>query len=537
MAILRALLPISLSLRRVPGTPGVELGSSSPEPMAIVHETPSSRPSRPMPERGPDGRFMRRTADSDVHARATAPTPPSPAAPAPATTAVGHAAPSTAAGPSDTHGPAAPPMASAAAWATAPAVHAGAPLPGGRPYESALRPGDQGPVPERLGPQPIRIVLVEDVPEVAEHVRELLRSQGRFTLVQVISDGGRAVDEIRDLEPDVVLVDALLQGRTSGATLATRLRAAGNPAGIVALTVPDHPLETKLAELADAVVALPLRTVELARGILDAHAAAAIRDPSAASRIVAVFSPKGGVGTTTIAYNLAVSLAATRLRTLLVDGCLQFGGVRHLLRVDPTAPSICDLPTHSVRSHDLEDVVIHHMSGLDILLAPPRPELAELLTGRDLEQLIDVLRRTYQAIVIDLPSSLGEPTLAFLDASDLVLSVLTPDPATVAVTRTMAATFAEIGYPAAKVRHVLNQHDAPGAPPPDVMARALGRMPDHTVASDRSLVPASNARGTPFVVAQSEARVSADLRRMAEAVRALAVTPAAATATWPPRQH
>jgi pilus assembly protein CpaE len=72
--------------------------------------------------------------------------------------------------------------------------------------------------------------------------------------------------------------------------------------------------------------------------------------------------------------------------------------------------------------------------GVDILLAPPRPELAELITARDLEQLLGVLRRACQAIVIDTPPTLSESTLAFLDAADLVIDVTTAEPAALEVT-------------------------------------------------------------------------------------------------------
>ncbi len=372
-------------------------------------------------------------------------------------------------------------------------------------------------------PRPIRIVLVEDVPEVAAHVREMLRSQPRFKLVQVISDGRRAVEEIPDLEADVVLLDALLQGRLNGRTVAERLRAAGNPVGIVALTVPDHPVDAAMAKHADAVVTLPFGTIDLGRGIVDAHAAAVARNPSAASRVVAVFSAKGGVGKTTIAYNLAVSLAGSGLRTLLVDGSLQFGDIRRLLRADPKAPSICDLPTDRVRGADLADTVVRDASGVDVLLAPPRPELAELVSGRDLERVLDLLRRVYQAIVIDTPSTLSEPTLAFLDAADLILDIVTADPATLDLTRTMAATFAKVGYPPAKVRYLLNRSDTVGAVPASQVAQAIGRVPDYTVASDWQLVSSSNAEGVPFVLARPGATASADVRRVAEDVRAFAV--------------
>ncbi len=467
MAITRPRLAFLIPWRRAAGE-SIAPDLTSREGPAAAAGPASSRRSRRIPPRGPDGRFIRRAATAvtlDAEARSA-----SPAAPA--------------------------------------AVAIPAPLAA-----------------EPLAPRPIRIVLVEEVPDVAAHVREMLRSQPRFKLVQVVADGGKAIEAIRDLEPDVVLVDSLLQGRIGGSTVAERLRAGGSPVGIVALTVPDHPVDGLMSRHADAVVTLPFGTIDLGRALSEANAAAITRNPAASPRIVAVFSAKGGVGKTTIAYNLAASLGATGLRTLLVDGSLQFGDVRRLVRADPTAPSICDLPTDLVRGSDLADTVVRDPSGIDLLLAPPRPELADLVSNRDLGRVVDLLRRAYQAIVIDTPSTLSAQTLAFLDAADVIINVLTADSATLDLTRTMVATFAEVGYPAAKVRYLVNRSGTVGAAPASQVTEAIGREPDYAVASDWQLVSSSNGDGVPFVLARPGATVSSDLALVAEDLRALAVAP------------
>ena len=402
---------------------------------------------------------------------------------------------------------------------------------GDQPSISSLRHAEPGSVGGPRAGGPIRIVLVEDVPEVADHVRELLRSLSRFKLVQVIGDGSRALGEIGTIRPDVVLVDSLLQGRMGGRAVVERLRATGSPVGIVALAVPDHPVDEKVLGLVDAVVTLPFGSLDLGRGIIRAYEAFSLRDPSAVSRTVAVFSAKGGVGKTTIAFNLAASLATTGLTTLLLDGSLQAADVRRLFRADPSTPSISDLPTDRVRDLDLSDAVLRHSSGVDVLLAPSRPELADLVTSRDLELVLDVLRRAYQAIVIDTASSLRDLTLGLLDAADVIIHVLAPDPVTVETTRVVAETMAEVGYPEGKVRYLVNRADAAGAMTPSQVTRALGRVPDYTVASDWPLVSSSNAEGVPFVLVRPSAAASVDLRRVADDVRAIAVTPAMATPT------
>lgn len=367
--------------------------------------------------------------------------------------------------------------------------------------------------------RPLRLVLVEDMPEVAAHVREMLRGQPLLRLVEVVADGRQVTDEVRELRADVVLVDALLQGRASGLSVLERLRSTLPGMAVVALGVPaDAGLAERVRINADAVVAMPFGTIDLARGIRDAHQSRAVRDPASATRIVAVYAAKGGVGKTTLALNLAVGLAATGVRTALVDGSLQYGDLRRLLRVDAGEPSICDLPTDCVRASDLTRTMRGGPAGVDLLFAPPRLEMADMVTARDLDKILDLLRRTYQAVVVDTPSALNDTTLTILDMADIILQVLTPEPAALDSTRAAAAAFAAIGYPSAKVRIVINRADAMGALRPDQLRRALGREPDHVIASDWELVSGSNRDGVPFVTRRPDAKISRDVMELASAV-------------------
>ena len=392
---------------------------------------------------------------------------------------------------------------------------------GPAPAATGLLPDEPAVAPEDVE-RPLRLILVVEVPEVVAHVREMLRGQPSLRLVEVVADGRQVAREVRELRADVVLVDSLLQGRPSGIDVLERLRSTMPGIAVVALGLPaDARLAERVRSNADAVVALPFGTIDLARGIRDAHGGRAVRDPASATRIVAVYAAKGGVGKTTLALNLAVGLAAMGVRTALVDGSLQYGDLRRLLRVDADEPSICDLPTDCVRASDLAATMRRGPAGVDLLLAPPRLEMADMVTARDLDKILDLLRRTYQAVVVDTPSALNDTTLTVLDMADVILQVLTPEPAALDSTRAAAAAFAAIGYPPAKVRIVINRADAMGALRPEQLRRALGREPDHVVASDWQLVSGSNRDGVPFVVARPDARISRDVMELAGAVMAV----------------
>jgi pilus assembly protein CpaE len=239
------------------------------------------------------------------------------------------------------------------------------------------------------------------------------------------------------------------------------------------------------------------------------------------SRIFTVFAPKGGVGTTTIALNLAVAFGQAGRRTVLVDGSLQFGDLRALLKVPLNAPSMLDLPTDRIAESDLADVLWRDPSGIDILLAPSRVEDAETISVRDIEKILSLLRRVYDILVLDTMSGLDERTLAFLDAADTIVEIVTFDSTTIHNTVAVAETFRLLDYPPTKVRYLLNRADSSGGIPEEELAATMGRSPEHRVVSDGRLVVKSNNEGLPFVLAEPAARISQDITQIAQALLAL----------------
>ncbi|HEV7603675.1 MAG: pilus assembly protein CpaE [Chloroflexota bacterium] len=360
-----------------------------------------------------------------------------------------------------------------------------------------------------------RLLIVEDVPQVAQYIRGLLNAQSRVKLLEVLSDGSRAIATIKELRPDIVLVDALLQGRIKGPKLVEMIREADLEVPVIVLTVPQNPVEVDPAHGIHGVLAMPFSGFDLMTRIAAARKDFESLQAFVSTRVMTVFAPKGGVGKTTIAFNLAVALGQLDHRTVLIDGSLQFGDLRSLLKVPVDAPSILDLPTDRIAESDLSDVLWRDPSGIDILLAPPRIEMAEMLTPRDVDKVLSLLRRVYGAIVIDMPSHLSDINLAFLDSSDVIIEIVTYDSTTIHNTIAMADTFRSIGYPASKIRYLVNRADSPGGIESIDLERALGRVPEHRVVSDGRLVVQSNNEGVPFVLANPEAQISKDVMRVA----------------------
>lgn len=360
-----------------------------------------------------------------------------------------------------------------------------------------------------------RLLIVEDVPQVAQYIRGLLNAQATIKVLDVLSDGAKAVSLIGELRPDVILVDALLQGRIKGPRLVEQIRDSGAKVPVIVLTVPQNPVEVDPTAGVHGVLSMPFSGYDLMNLISTVRKDFAATTGSGAGRVVSVFAPKGGVGKTTVAFNLAVALGQQEHSTVLIDGSLQFGDLRALLKVPMDAPSILDLPTDRIAESDLADVLWRDPSGIDILLAPPRIEMAEMVNPRDIDKILSLLRRVYAATIIDMSSIISDVNLAFLDASDTIIEIVTYDSTTIHNTIAMADTFRSIGYPASKVRYLVNRADSSGGIDANDLNRALGRIPEHAVVSGGQLVTRSNNEGVPFVLAEPSAEVSRDMARVA----------------------
>jgi pilus assembly protein CpaE len=141
--------------------------------------------------------------------------------------------------------------------------------------------------------------------------------------------------------------------------------------------------------------------------------------------------------------------------------------------------------------------------------------MAEMISSRDIDKVLSLLRRVYGSIVIDMSSALSDINLGFLDLSDTIVEIVTYDSTTIHNTVSVADTFRMIGYPASKVRYLVNRADSEGGIDPSDLERAIGRVPEHRVVSDGKLVVASNNEGVPFVLANPNAQISKDVVRVA----------------------
>jgi Flp pilus assembly protein, ATPase CpaE len=178
-----------------------------------------------------------------------------------------------------------------------------------------------------------------------------------------------------------------------------------------------------------------------------------------ARRTVVCFSPKGGVGTTTIAVNIAATAAARRPgQVLLIDLNLQFGGVATHLDLTP-ANTLADAAREPAALREpemLRSYATHHASGLHVLAAPATPEFAELVTPTHVEQLLNVALDAYELVVVDSGSHLDERVMAAFERADSVVLTVYPEISALRAMHVLLDYLSEAGSVDAKSTFVLN---------------------------------------------------------------------------------
>jgi len=389
----------------------------------------------------------------------------------------------------------------------------------------------------------IRVLIVDDIPETRDHLTKLLSFESDIEVVGAAASGAQALELAAQLLPGVVLMDINMPDM-DGIAATERMSSEVPDAAVVMMSVQGEADYLRRSMLAGAreFLVKPFSSDELTASIRQVYArelekanrraAAPVMAPGGPSgaaggggdrdgQIVAIFSPKGGVGRTTIAVNMAIA-AATELgqTVVLVDASFQFGDVGVLLNLNPKNKSIADLvpELEAGEPESLDTFVINHSAGVRVLLAPPSPEMAELITPTVVKRVLEALRREHDLVIVDCTSWFNETTLAILDVADTVLTVLSLEITSIKNMRLFLEVAEQLGYEQNKVKLVLNRADSSlGIKVTDV-ENSIGRKVDHTIVSDgRSVVYALN-RGVPFFLSNREAQVSQDILRLATAV-------------------
>jgi len=382
-----------------------------------------------------------------------------------------------------------------------------------------------------MSDQEFNVLIVDDQDDTRKNIARLLQFENDINVVGTARTGKDAIKQTISLDPDVVLMDINMPDM-DGIEATERIQEQAPVSQIVILSVQGDTNYMRRAMLAGArdFITKPPKSDELVTVIRRAGAKSkAIRkeaqfigrgtgsliDPrgttialSGLGKIVAVYSPKGGVGTTTVATNLAVTLHSSETPVIIVDANLQFGDVVVFLN-ERGRTSVVDLTpiADQLDPEIVRDVVIHHeSSGIDILSAPPHPEDAERISGAQFVKVLQFLARLYSYVIIDTDSGLSDVTLDTLDSSDLLVMISSQDIPAIINTRMMLTLLTNLGIDKQKILLVMSRFDKQLAITPEKVGHNLGHKVAAVLPEDREIVVPAVNRGIPFMMGEGKTK-------------------------------
>jgi pilus assembly protein CpaE len=344
------------------------------------------------------------------------------------------------------------------------------------------------------------------------------RSLSRVGYEVVTSESGReALEILENLEPDLIILDVMMP-EMDGYEVCRQLR--GKPATahlpVLMLTALDS-LEEKVKGFeagADDYMTKPFQPAELqarARVLLRRMARATGEITELTGMVIAVFSLRGGVGVSTVAVNLATALAQIwGSPTALMDLSLIAGQSALLLNLSlrHTWADLVEIPGEDIDQELLDDLLLSHPSGVQVLAAPRHPEQSELLTNEKVGQVIEMLSQRYHYVVLDMPHNFRETTLAGLDRADTIVTLIAPELASVLAISTTMEVFDTLDYHPEKIRIALNHILARGALSLEDIEAALKRPIDLVIPYDVDTFVSAINLGVPPVFGATNTRVA-----------------------------
>jgi pilus assembly protein CpaE len=389
-----------------------------------------------------------------------------------------------------------------------------------------------------------KVLVVDDDLNIQRVLVFTLKQEGFEVLVA--SDGSTGVEMARENQPDLILMDVAMP-KLDGYAATQQIRAAeeaGKRVPIIMLTAEADVAERVkgLRAGADDDIVKPFHPLELMARIKALLArgghltTTTTGDATTLGRLYVFYGAKGGVGTTTIAINSAICMARElRRRTALVDANLQFGDLRVFMDLGLDTASIVNAISEPDLDADLmRKLMVKHHTGIELLLAPPSPEAADIVMERQrsdpaaLTNMLGLLRRAYDYTLVDMVKTIDDFNLQLFDEADTIFVIMTADLSCLKNVRLVLETMDHLGYERSKVQLVLNRSNAYTGINVRNAESALNRKVDYEVINEyRGAISALNS-GEPFMSSRPDGPLGRSVADFAKKVDAAAAAETAA---------
>lgn len=367
----------------------------------------------------------------------------------------------------------------------------------------------------------IRVLIVDDIAETRENIRKLLQFESDIDVVGAARTGEEALQVARETEPEVVLMDINMPDM-DGISATEALLKDVPYAQIVILSVQSEADYMRRAMLAGArdFIAKPPSGDELIATIRSLSGRARsqkkslqrqppqVAQPTAGAgfglpegKLLVIYSAKGGVGCTVLATNLALGLQTEETPTVLVDASLQFGDVAVALNLQAKY-SIADVSARpeEIDPEFLDEVLLQHESGLRVLAAPQRPEMADEVNADQVRKVLQFLRKKFAYVIVDTSSNMDDIALAVLDLADALVMVAAPEIPSIKDSRLLFDLLTVLEFPKEQIFFILNKMDRKSGITAEAIEENLSCKVNGIIPFDERSVSTSLNRGIPLLI-------------------------------------
>ncbi len=368
----------------------------------------------------------------------------------------------------------------------------------------------------------IKIFLIENDRGLIEPLEAQLREIPEIDLIAKVFNYEQLTEEYKKSQPDIILLDLSFEDDNIYSFLSSlEQQVSTGHLAMIAIAGSSDMNRIRKAMKSGCVdfLMLPVKTEEITNSIKSAYeknqsiikssTASAVLPNSLrapAGKIITIFSTKGGVGKSTIAVNLAVTLALflkdSGRRVALLDGNFQFGDIGFMLNLKPEKNIhglVREMGEPAPLSFEtLTNFTTVHPSGLEVLLAPSKPQFAEEITMLHLGYIMECLKKNYDYVIVDTIHHINDTDLTIFDWTSSLFVIATLEVTTIKNLVLTLEILKDLQIPRDKISLILNRAFQKMGVECSTVEEKLMKI-SCMIPSDGERVVASLNSGTPFV--------------------------------------
>lgn len=375
----------------------------------------------------------------------------------------------------------------------------------------------------------IRVLVVDDSEETRSSISQMLMLEKGLDLIGESANGREAIEMSEVLRPNVILMDInmpVMDGLK--ATEEISLRFPDMAVIIMSVQAEIEYLQKAMSAGArdyiikpfsfDDVIKTIKRTYEFVESRRKKRIEVIENTEKINTKIVTVFSTKGGVGKTTLATNIAVALQKThKKKVAILDINLQLGDVAISMNIS-VRNTLSDMvrEVSSLDRYTIKEFFTNHLSGVDVLAAPSKPEYAEFVSPDHIAKILDILKSQYHYIIIDTATGFNEINLLALDSSDFVLYVSTLDIVSLKNLKLGINVMKSLSYPDDKITFILNKSNLKLGITIQDFEKIINKKIEFQLPEDNNTAISSINKGIPFMLSKFDTKLSKGISKIIE---------------------